>query len=63
MDLIPHDELKERTYQVKTIIRNGDIIAWGDVMLVSGTGGRWQMEKKMEDAQCETGCYDPSGED
>ena len=50
MDLIPHDELKERTYQVKTTIRNGDVIAWGDVMLVSGTGGRWQMEKKMEDA-------------
>ncbi len=50
MDLIPHDELKERTYQVHTIIRNGDVIAWADVMLVSGTGDRWQMEKKMEDA-------------
>lgn len=50
VDLIPHDELKERTYQVKTIIRNGDVIAWADVMLVSGTGDRWQMKKKMEDA-------------
>ena len=49
VDSIPHNELKERSHQVKTIIRTGDFTAWGNVMLVSGAGGRWQMEKKMED--------------
>ena len=46
---IPHSKLKECSHQVKTIIRTGDFTAWGNVMLVSGAGGRWQTEKKMED--------------
>jgi len=45
IEVIPHTELKERSYNVKTIIRTGDFTAWGNVMLVSGAGGRWQMEK------------------
>ena len=45
IEVIPHTELKERSHNVKTIIRTGDFTAWGNVMLVSGPGERWQMEK------------------
>ena len=45
LEVIPHTELKERSHQVKTIIRTGDFTAWGNVLLVSGAGDRWQMEK------------------
>ena len=42
IEVIPHTELKERSHNVKTIIRTGDFTAWGNVMLVSGPGDRWQ---------------------
>ena len=45
IEVIPHTELKERSHNVKTIIRTGDFTAWGNVMLVSGAGDRWQLEK------------------
>lgn len=45
LEVIPHTELKQRSHHVKTIIRTGDFTAWGNVMLVSGAGDRWQMEK------------------
>ena len=44
LEVIPHTELKERSHNVKTIIRTGDFTAWGNVMLVSGAGDRWQLE-------------------
>jgi D-ribose pyranase len=46
IEVIPHTELKERSHNVKTIIRTGDFTAWGNVMLVSGAGERWQLEIK-----------------
>ena len=45
LEVITHTKLKERSHEVKTIIRTGDFTAWGNVMLVSGAGHRWQMEK------------------
>lgn len=45
VEVVPHPELKERSHGVKTIIRTGDFTAWGNVMLVSGAGNRWQKEK------------------
>ncbi|MEK6247918.1 MAG: hypothetical protein N2C12_07045, partial [Planctomycetales bacterium] len=45
VEVIPHTELKSRSQMVKTIIRTGDFTAWGNVMLVSGAGDRWQLEK------------------
>jgi len=45
VEVIPHTELKVRSHGVKTIIRTGDFTAWGNVMLVSGAGARWQMER------------------
>jgi len=46
LEVISHDELKDISHDVKTIIRTGDFTAWGNVILVSGAGNRWQMEKK-----------------
>ena len=45
IEVIPHTEFKERSHNVKTIVRTGDFTAWGNVMLVSGPGDRWKMEK------------------
>jgi len=45
LEIIPHAELKQRSHCVKTIIRTGDFTAWGNVLLVSGAGKRWRMEK------------------
>ncbi len=45
LEIIPHTELKMRSHNVKTIIRTGDFTAWGNVILVSGAGDRWQLEK------------------
>lgn len=42
---IPHAELKRRSREVKTIVRTGDFTAWGNVLLVSGAGPRWKMER------------------
>jgi D-ribose pyranase len=42
---IPHAELKERSREVKTIVRTGDFTAWGNILLVSGAGPRWKMER------------------
>jgi D-ribose pyranase len=44
LEVIPHAELKERSHSVKTIVRTGDYTAWGNLMLVSGAGGRWKLE-------------------
>jgi len=46
IEVIPHSEFKERSQDVKTIVRTGDFTAWGNVMLVSGAGDRWRIEKK-----------------
>ena len=46
IEVISHTELKERSHGVKTIVRTGDFTAWGNIMLVSGAGDRWQLEVK-----------------
>jgi len=49
VEVIPHVEFKLRSHDVKTIIRTGDFTAWGNVLLVSGAGDRWQLEVKPKD--------------
>ena len=44
IEVMPHDELKQRSHEVKTIIRTGDFTAWANVILVSGAGDRWKLE-------------------
>ncbi len=60
VDVIPHAELKERSHKVKTIIRTGDFTAWGNIMLVSGAGDRWQIERQPRKCD-ETSRNDPAG--
>jgi D-ribose pyranase len=45
VEVIDHSELKKLSREVKTIIRTGDFTAFGNVILVSGAGGRWKVEK------------------
>ena len=49
VEVISHAALKERSHQVKTIIRTGDFTAWANIMLVSGAGDLWQLEVPVED--------------
>jgi D-ribose pyranase len=44
-ELVEHMELKEMARNVKAVIRTGDFTAFGNVLLVSGAGDRWYLEK------------------
>lgn len=45
VETIEHAELKQLAKTVKAVIRTGDFTAYGNVILVSGAGGRWYCEK------------------
>lgn len=45
VEVIDHSELKKLSRDVKTVIRTGDFTAYGNVILVSGAGDRWKVEK------------------
>jgi len=45
VETIPHTEFKQRSTKVKAIIRTGDFTAYSNVLLVSGAGDRWYVEK------------------
>ena len=45
VETVDHSIIKEMSKTVKTIIRTGDFTAYGNVILVSGAGGRWYCEK------------------
>ncbi len=47
-ELVPHDELKARASGVKLVIRSGDFTAFSNLLLVSGAGNRWFLEKELE---------------
>ena len=44
-ETIGHGELKQRCRSVKGVIRTGDFSAFTNLILVSGAGNRWLMEK------------------
>jgi D-ribose pyranase len=44
-ETIGHSELKQRSRSVKGVIRTGDFSAYTNLILVSGAGNRWLMEK------------------
>ncbi len=46
IETVDHSELKEMAKTVKAVIRTGDFTAYGNVILVSGAGDRWYLEKK-----------------
>jgi len=45
VEVVEHVALKEMSKKVKVIIRTGDFTAFGNVILVSGAGDRWYMER------------------
>jgi D-ribose pyranase len=45
VEYMPHNDFKKRTTKSKGIIRTGDYTAWGNVILVSGSGDKWLHEK------------------
>jgi D-ribose pyranase len=45
VETMPHTEFKEHSQSVKAIIRTGDFTAHSNVLLVSGAGDRWYVEK------------------
>jgi len=45
VETVPHTEFKQRSAGVKAIIRTGDFTAYSNVLLVSGAGDRWYLEK------------------
>ncbi len=44
-ETVSHTELKQRSRSVKGVIRTGDFSAFTNLILVSGPGDRWTMEK------------------
>jgi D-ribose pyranase len=44
-ETISHDELKKQCHSVKGVVRTGDFSAFTNLILVSGAGDRWIMEK------------------
>lgn len=48
VETIEHPELKQLVKTVKAVIRTGDFTAYGNVILVSGAGDRWYLEKKLK---------------
>ena len=45
VETVDHSVIKEMSKSVKTVIRTGDFTAYGNVILVSGAGNRWKVEK------------------
>ena len=47
VETVEHSVLKEISKTVKTVIRTGDFTAYGNVILVSGAGKRWKVERPV----------------
>jgi D-ribose pyranase len=44
-ETIPHAELKQRSKTVKGVVRSGEFTAFSNIILVSGSGDRWYVER------------------
>ncbi|MCX6327320.1 MAG: D-ribose pyranase [Bacteroidia bacterium] len=45
VETFDQSSIREMSKSVKTVIRTGDFTAYGNVILVSGAGNRWKVEK------------------
>lgn len=45
VEILPQIQMREMSKKVKAVIRTGDFTAYGNVILVSGSGDRWYCEK------------------
>ena len=48
IETIPHLSFRKRATEVRAIIRTADFTAYSNVLLVSGPGERWYLEKSIE---------------
>ena len=46
VEIITQSEIRARARTVKAVIRTGDFTAYSNILLVSGGGGRWYIEKR-----------------
>ena len=46
VEIVTQTALRARARTVKAVIRTGDFTAYSNVLVVSGGGGRWYVEKK-----------------
>ena len=46
VETMPHIDFKQRSRGVKAIVRTGDFTAYSNILLVSGAGPRWFVEKE-----------------
>jgi len=47
VETIPQTEFRARARGVKAVIRTGDFTAYSNILLVSGAGSRWYLEKSV----------------
>jgi D-ribose pyranase len=45
VETVPLADFRERSKTVKAVVRTGDFTAYSNVLLVSGAGDRWNVEK------------------
>lgn len=46
VETVPHAEFRKRAHGVKAVIRTGDFTAYSNILLVSGAGDRWYLERE-----------------
>ena len=46
VDIISQSEIRARARTVKAVIRTGDFTAYSNILLVSGGGDRWYIERR-----------------
>ncbi len=46
VETMPHTNFKQHSRGVKAIVRTGDFTAYSNILLVSGAGSRWFIEKE-----------------
>lgn len=47
VETIPHTEFRARACNVKAVIRTGDFTSHSNILLVSGAGNRWYLERNQ----------------
>ena len=45
VETVGHTKLKEMSHDIKFAIRTGDFTAYSNVLLISGSGDRWYLER------------------
>jgi D-ribose pyranase len=55
VETVSQHKLRNRARQVKAVIRTGDFTAYSNLLIVSGGGRRWEVEKPQRGTRSERG--------